>query len=113
MQDDSSWENITPNVYFLVAFHSDDLGSNIARSATAVKQIRFLVTYGCKSEIHNDHFQGILASEDNIFHFDISMHNAKAMQVGQSLYNALHDFLGFRQTETLFSVHAVDESASF
>ena len=108
MEDESQAENIADGVILcLHIFDVDHLRSHIAWSSASNKQIFLCFCELCKTKISNDALPTALISEDEVFGFEIAVHDAFCVHFLESLKDGIDDELNLRGFELVFGLNLV------
>ena len=82
-------------------FEIDYFRSHIARRPTAHKQVVALVAIFSQPKIGNDAVEVTVSPEEDVFRFEVSMHDAVGVHNFQSFKDALHDHFDFEGGELM------------
>ena len=94
VQDDPSRENITGGLNVLTLGKRYDLRRHVSRSTTAEEQVLMQVSIGGQPEVSDNWLEAVLASQHDIFGFQVTVHDPSPVERSQPVQNAAHEFLG-------------------
>ena len=114
VKDETQAEKVTNWIVFgLHIFDVDDLGSHITGSTTSHKQVFLGIGELCETEVSDYAVTAAWSSENEVFRFEISMHDALAVHFSESVEDGQHDLFSLMRFEFFFFFYFIINETSF